>query len=159
MHVRQAPDTVVAFDEGPKCRDLMMSAKLDETMKDIAAAVQALRENGTVEVIKFCWGGGLAIHAAQVLEVDAAVAFYGSRLPQYLGTPLLAQVLGHFGRSDDHIPPHMLAEAVAALPDMAVHLSSAGHACANDARSSYVSETAIPAHERTAAVLKQHLAD
>jgi carboxymethylenebutenolidase len=155
---RQQPGAVIPFDEGPKGRDLMLAADLEETMRDTDAAVQALKAKGhKVGVMGFCWGGGLALRAAQKLDVDAAVAFYGTRLPQYLDSPLKAPLLGHFGTKDDHTPKEMLDEAQEYLPEMEMHMYEAGHAFANDARPSYVPEAAALAHERTLAFFAKHL--
>lgn len=155
---RQAPGTVVPFDQGPIGRDLMLAADLDLTMRDIDATAAFLKAKGLkVGVIGFCWGGGLALRAAQKSDVDASVAFYGTRLPQYLDVPLAAPFLGHFGTTDDHVPPEMLEEAKAYLPEMEVHMYEAGHAFANDARPSYVAEAADLAHARTQAFFATHL--
>lgn len=155
---RKERGVVVPFDQGPKGRDLMLASKLEETMLDVDAAVRALAEKGgKVAVMGFCWGGGLALRAAQKLDVACAVAFYGTRLPQYLDSPLKAPLLGHFGEKDDHVPPEMLAQAKAYLPEMEVHTYEAGHAFANDARPSYVAEAAELAHTRTGVFLKTHL--
>ncbi|MGR3362775.1 MAG: dienelactone hydrolase family protein [Maritimibacter harenae] len=155
---RQQPGAVIPFDEGPKGRDLMLAADLEETMMDTDAAVQALKAKGhKVGVMGFCWGGGLALRAAQKLDVDAAVAFYGTRLPQYLDSPLKAPLLGHFGTKDDHTPKEMLDEAQEYLPEMEMHMYETGHAFANDARPSYVPEAAALAHERTLAFFAKHL--
>lgn len=156
---RQAPGTVVPFDKGPIGRDLMLAADLDTTMMDVDAAAQVLAATGgKVGVIGFCWGGGLALRAAQKLDIGGAVAFYGTRLPQYLDCPLKAPFLGNFGSSDDHVPAAMLAEAKAYLPNMEIHMYDAGHAFANDARPSYVASEADLAHERTEAFFAEHLA-
>ncbi len=157
---RQAPGTVVPFDEGPKGRALMLTADLDETMADVAATAAMLKTHGgNVGVIGFCWGGGLAIRAAQAVEdVSAAVAFYGTSLPKYLGPPLKAAMQGHWGTADDHVPAEMLAEAQAALPEMEVFTyEGAGHAFANDARPAHIPAAAELAHERTAAFFAAHL--
>lgn len=151
---------VFAFDNGAPGRDLMMASKLDETMLDVDAAVQALKANGgKVAVIGFCWGGGLALRGAQDLDIACGVAFYGTRLPQYLDRPLKAPMQGHYGTEDTHVPADMLAEAKAYLPEMEVYTyEGAGHAFANDARTdSYAPEAAELAHQRTQAFLKQHL--
>lgn len=150
--------TVIPFDEGPRGRDLMLAAQLDQTVMDVDAAVRMLKaDGGKVGVIGFCWGGGLALRAAQVLDVGCAVAFYGTRLTQYLDRPLNAPMLAHFGTLDDHVPPEMRAAAQAALPEMEVHLYEAGHAFANDARPSFVPTAAHLAHARTESFLAAHL--
>lgn len=156
---RHEKGAVIPFDQGPRGRDMMLASDLGQTMMDIDAAVQVLRaQGGQVGVIGFCWGGGLAIRAAQVLDIAGAVAFYGTRLTQYLDRPLKAPVLAHFGSQDDHVPPEMRAAAQAALPEMEVHLYQAGHAFANDARPSWVPEAAALAHRRTEDFLASHLA-
>jgi carboxymethylenebutenolidase len=156
---RQKRQTVFGFDRGAGGRDLMLAAKLEETMRDVGAAVDAMKSRGLpIAVLGFCWGGGLAIRAAQVLDISCAVAFYGTRLPQYLDRPLRAPVLGHFGTKDDHVPPEMLDAARAALPEMEVHLYKVGHAFANDARPSHVPDAAELAHSRTLGFLRAHMA-
>ncbi|AXS41549.1 dienelactone hydrolase family protein [Breoghania sp. L-A4] len=157
---RQAPGTVVPFDKGLIGRDLMLTADLDKTMMDVDAAAKMLASRGgKVGVIGFCWGGGLALRAAQKLDIGAAVAFYGTRLPQYLDSPLKAPLQGHFGINDSHVTPEMLAEAQAYLPDFEVYTYKAGHAFANDARAAeYVADVAEQAHARTEEFFAKHLA-
>ena len=155
---RKERGAVFPFDQGPKGRDLMMAADLSETMTDVDAAVAALAEKGgKVAVLGFCWGGGLALRAAQQLDIAGAVAFYGTRLPQYLDRPLKAPLLCHFGTKDDHVPEEMIEEMKAYLPEAEVHMYEAGHAFANDARPSYVAEAADLAHQRSAAFLSKVL--
>lgn len=155
---RHEKDAVIPFDQGARGRDMMLASKPEECLMDVDSAVKALaNKGGRVAVIGFCWGGGLALRAAQKLDIAAAVAFYGTRLQQYLDSPLKAPLLGHFGRTDDHVPPEMLAETQAYLPDMEVNLYDAGHAFANDARTTYVAEAAAEAHVRTQAFLARHV--
>jgi Dienelactone hydrolase and related enzymes len=158
---RQRPDTVVPFAEPALGRDLMMGASLDAAMADTAAAVAALQAKGAakVAVIGFCWGGGLALRAAQVLDVACGVSFYGTKLLGYLDKPLAHPMQGHFGLTDDHTPPAVLEQVKAVLPDFEMFMYEAGHAFANDARAPvYVAEAAALAHQRTAAFLAAHLA-
>lgn len=156
---RQRPGTVVSFDAPAPGREMMLASDLEQTMMDVSAAVEALRaKGGKVCVMGFCWGGGLALRAAQKLEIAGAIVFYGTRLPQYLDSPLKAPVLGHFGTKDEHVPPEMLKQAQDYLPEMEVHLYEAGHAFANDARPALYDEGAAElAHERTEAFLKAHM--
>lgn len=157
---RHEKGAVIPFSDAARGRDLMLATDLDSTMLDVDAAVAALAaDGGKVGVIGFCWGGGLAIRAAQVSDIAAAVAFYGTRLPQYQTAPLRAPVQGHWGTEDSHAPADMLAEAQAYFPDMEIFTyDGAGHAFANDARpADYVAEAADLAHERTSAFLSRHL--
>lgn len=157
---RQAQGQVIPFSEAPRGRDLMLASDLDQVMMDVDAAVQALKaKGGKVGVIGFCWGGGLALRAAQVLDIAAAVPFYGTRLPAYQIAPLKAPVMGHWGADDTHVPPEMLAAACAYFPEMESHVyEGAGHAFANDARpDSYVPEAAEKAHARTLEFFARHL--
>lgn len=156
---RQRRDAVIPFADGSEGREMMMASKLDETMMDVDAAVKALAAlGGKVAVMGFCWGGGLAIRAAQELDIACGVAFYGTRLDQYLDKSTNVPVLGHFGTQDDHVPAEMLAAAKEAWPTLEVHMYEAGHAFANDARPGFYSaENAELAHERTTAFLARHL--
>lgn len=153
---RQQRGAVIPFGAPLPGRDMMLAADLDQTMADINAAVAAL--TGKVAVIGFCWGGGLALRAAQKLDIAGGVAFYGTRLPQYLDCPLKAPMLGHFGTDDSHIPPEMLQQAKDYLPELEVHMYDTGHAFANDARpESYDKVSADLAHSRTETFLKAHV--
>jgi len=157
---RREPGTVVPFDAGAKGRDLMLSLPADEVMQDVKAAVDRLAQNGDkVGIVGFCWGGGLAVRAAQTLDVGGAVAFYGTRLPNYMADDLQAPLQMHFGASDDHIPAEMRDGFLARYPEVEAHLYDAGHAFANDARpAAFDAEAAERAQQRAVAFLKKALA-
>lgn len=156
---RQRRRAVIPFADGSEGREMMQASKLEQTIMDADAAVGALAAKGLkVAVMGFCWGGGLTIRAAQELDVACGVAFYGTRLPQYMDKPLKAPVLGHFGTRDDHVPAEMLADAQAAWPELKVYKYEAGHAFANDQRPDFYSaQDAQLAHERSAEFLARHL--
>ena len=157
---RKESGTVIPFDQGDRGRGIALSSDLEETVADIDAAVQALAgDGGKVAAIGFCWGGGLALRAAQVLDVAGAVSFYGTRLPQYLGKPLNAPMLFLCGTLDTHAAPEVIEEVRAALPEAEFVMYEAGHAFANDARpKDYVSDAADQAHARTEEFLRAVLA-
>ena len=151
---------VIPFSEAPRGRDLMLASDLETRMCDVDAAVSTLQaKGGKVALIGFCWGGGLAIRAAQVLDIAASVAFYGTRLDQYQIAPLKAPVQGHWGLEDSHVPPEMLAAAQDYFPMMEVHTyDGAGHAFANEARpADYFEDAAETAHRRTASFIAAHI--
>ncbi len=146
---RRAPGSVIPFDAPLMGRDLMLATPVDQAMMDTRATIAHLSAQGLrVGVIGFCWGGGLALRAAQVTDAAAAVAFYGTRLGNYLDDDLRAPVQMHFGTQDDHIPAEIRAQFTARFPAAEVHLYDAGHAFANDARPSFVPEAAANAHTR-----------
>lgn len=156
---RQRKGAAMAFDDPEPGRAMMQAADLEQTMADVAAAVDALAaKGGKVAVMGFCWGGGLALRAAQKLDIACAVSFYGTRLAQYLDSPLRAPLLGHFGRQDAHTPPELLKQTQDHLPEMRMHLYDAGHAFANEARpAAYDQAAAELAHQRTEAFLAAHV--
>lgn len=155
---RRERGTVVPFDQGPKGRDLMLSLPADEVMRDVKACVTELCKDGLkVGVIGFCWGGGLVVRAAQVLDIAAGVAFYGTRLNLYMDDDIKAPVQMHLGSTDDHVPPEMRDAFTKRFPQVEVHMYEAGHAFANDARPSHVPDAATAAHDRAAAFLAKHL--
>lgn len=153
---------VVDFDDIDRARALMQGTDVETAMADIGAAVEVLAASGgKVAVLGFCWGGGLALRAAQRLDIAAAVSFYGTRLGEYLDLPLKAPVQGHFGAEDNHVPPALLDEVQAKLgPDFTFYsYPGAGHAFANEERPQvYVAEATEMAHTRAAAFLAQHMA-
>ena len=141
---------------------MMLASNLDQTMMDVDAAVQALKAHGgKVGVIGFCWGGGLAIRSAQVLDVAAVVVFYGTRLQNYQIAPLKAPVQGHWGTEDSHAPAETLEAMQAYFPEMEIfNYEGAGHAFANDARSNdYMADAAGVAHARAEEFLARHVAN
>lgn len=152
---RRERGAVIPFDQAPRGRDLMLASKLEESMADIAAAVDELEANGgKVAVMGFCWGGGLALRAAQDLNIAGGISFYGTRLQQYLDRPLKAPMQGHFGSNDDHTPADVLKAVKDYLPDFEMFMYNTGHAFANEARpAAYDAEAAELAHKRSAEFL------
>lgn len=157
---RQQKGAVIPFSEAPKGRDLMLATDLNAVMSDIDATVAMLAaRGGKVAVLGFCWGGGLALRAAQVSDVACAVPFYGTRLDAYQIAPLVAPVQGHWGAEDSHVPPAMLDAARAYWPDMEVYTyDGAGHAFANDARpADHVAAAADLAFGRASEFIGRHI--
>lgn len=156
---RQKKGAVIPFDDAPRGRALMQATDPAAAMRDVEAALDCVRGDGRVGVLGFCWGGGLAIRAAQVLDIDAAVSFYGTRLDTYMDRPLKAPVQGHWGTEDDHAAPETLARLKEALPEIEIHLyDGAGHAFANEHRpASFVPDAAATAHARAAEFLRTHV--
>ncbi|KAL3702232.1 hypothetical protein R1sor_020254 [Riccia sorocarpa] len=87
-----------------EAQHLMEGLDWQGAVKDIAASVQWLKENGSkkVGVTGFCMGGALALASAVLVpEVDAAVGFYGTPNPGLADvTKVKIPVQAHFGELD-----------------------------------------------------------
>jgi carboxymethylenebutenolidase len=123
----------------------------DTAMDDIAAVVSRLKSmpecNGKIGVTGFCTGGTLTYLAAARLPIDAAVAYYGTQIHEFLdeGGTIACPTMFHMGDTDDRVPqglPDMTRKALIGVPDIAIHTYDAGHAFANTHRPDYYSEVA-----------------
>lgn len=131
----------------------------DKAMDDIAAVVSRLKSmpecNGKIGVTGFCTGGTLAYLAAARLDIDAAAAYYGTRIHEFLdeGKNIACPTVFHMGDADDRVPEglhDMVRAAVTGVPDIAIHRYDAGHAFAHTGRADYYSQAASrTAHGRT----------
>ncbi len=136
---------------------LAKQIKRADTMKDVAAAVAALKAAGRVGVVGYCWGGTLAYAAACELPVAAAVGYYGGGIAAMLDeTPKVPTML-HFGEQDGHIPMSDVEKIKAADAAVQVFTYPAGHGFNCDARGSYDEASATEALERTLPLLRQHV--
>lgn len=152
---RASPGSVVPFGEAERARGLMSAIPWEQTAQDIAAAVRAVDGRGGVSVLGFCLGGGFALRAASGLALAGAVSYYGTRLGTLLDRPPRCPTLFHFGATDTHSPPELIAQVKQAIPSAETHVYQAGHAFANDQRSTYVKDAAERAHARTLAFLRR----
>ena len=153
---RIAPDTVVPFDQADRGRELGYSLSLDKVMLDLAAAVRCVQGPHGVSVAGFCWGGGVIVRAAAELDLRGAIAFYGTKLGDFLGQKPKCPLLFHFGAKDAHSPPELIAQIASTFPSSERYTYDAGHAFANDARPSYVPAAADTARARTLAFLAKN---
>ena len=153
---RVAPGTVVPFTEADRGRDLAYGLPLDKVMLDLAAAVRCVPGSHGVSVMGFCWGGGVIVRAAAELDLRGAIAYYGTKLGDYLGQKPKCPLLFHFGAKDTHSPPELIAKVQKTFSSAATYTYDVGHAFANDARPAYVPAAAEAARARTLAFLAKH---
>jgi carboxymethylenebutenolidase len=164
---RIEPRVELPFDEAgmKRAQELHKAFDYDQGVKDLGAAVEALRKQpeckGPVAVTGYCLGGTFAYLAAARLPVDGAVAYYGTRIHNYLeeAGKLRCPVLLHFGELDHAVPPEALAKIRGALegkPNVRIHAyPGAKHAFANPMRpANYDEKSAKLANERTFAFLR-----
>jgi carboxymethylenebutenolidase len=128
----------------------------DDAIKDIAAAMAAVSDNGPVSVIGYCWGGSLAyLSACRLQGFTKAVGYYGGQIAQDCAneSPKIPTIL-HFGNQDASIPLDAVEKVKTELPDIPVYVYEAGHGFNCDQRGSYSAEASKVALERTLAFLE-----
>ncbi len=113
-----------AHDEAGLTESLALGAQFDaeQGTADAAAALACLRAlpevDGGVGVLGFCLGGSIAYFLAAEGDLDAAVSFYGSAVPESLAAmeQISVPLQFHFGGSDPYIPRDQVAAVEAARP-------------------------------------------
>lgn len=130
----------------------------DDSVLDVAAAVEHVSDTGAVAVVGYCYGGSMAWLAAASLPIAAAVGYYGGQVVDFIDrTPQVPTML-HFGAVDHAISVDDVRMVAERHPDVAVHIyDDAGHGFNCDARGSYHPEAAALAEERTREFLDLHL--
>lgn len=136
---------------------LGFDAALDITAAARDALAQELPPGGKVGAIGYCWGGTLAMLAAQQLGLPS-VSYYGARNVPFLEQPFKAPVMFHFGEKDTSIPPEAVQQHREKLPRMPVFTYPAGHAFNRDADPrNYEPASAELALQRTLAFFDEQL--
>lgn len=144
-----------AMEKGVKIR---AAIKLEDTLRDLSAAIAALKGVGEIGVIGFCWGGSLAfLAAARLSGLACAVGYYGGMIAAHAGECPKVPVLLHFGEQDGGIPMSDVAKLKAARPEVEIHTYPAGHGFSCDERASFDAASRDQALTRTLAFLKIHL--
>ncbi len=131
----------------------------DQSLADIEASIQYLREHGArkVGVVGYCWGGTLAWLSNTRLHPDATVSYYGGGIQNSMAEKPTAPAMFHFGLLDTHIPQTVVEQLRQAHPELPVYTYEAGHAFNNDTRKSYNEKAAKLARQRTLAHFDQYL--
>ncbi|TYT25147.1 dienelactone hydrolase family protein [Luteimonas viscosa] len=152
-----ARNVELGYDEAgfARGRALVDALGMDRAVGVVRAAADALRDEGLrVAAIGFCWGGSVAFLANARLGIPA-VAYYGARTEPFLGEPLRAPMLFHFGGDDASTPPAYIQAHRDACPDADIHVyPGAGHAFNRDVDPRHFHATsAALARKRTLAFL------
>ncbi len=107
-------------------REIRAKVSLDDALRDIAAAVGALKaEERPVGVVGYCWGGSLAWASATRIDgLGAAVGYYGGEVAEMADEQPRCPVMLHFGEHDHAIPMSDVATVRRKHPGPAgLHLS------------------------------------
>ncbi len=157
-----APDALTPLGGYPGDEDKARETfgKLDQakTREDfVAAAGYALKVeggNGSLGVVGFCYGGGIAnLLATRIPELKAAVPFYGAPPPLEAVPNIKAELLLHFGGNDQRVnamwPGYEAVLNAASIRYHAFTYDGAEHGFNNDTTPRYNAEAAKLAWTRT----------
>ncbi|HWG10596.1 MAG TPA: dienelactone hydrolase family protein [Rhodanobacteraceae bacterium] len=115
-----------------KGRGLIGEVGMERAVETVASAAEAIQSSGRIGAVGYCWGGTVALRAAQVLAMPAS-SYYGARNVQYLDQPLRAPAIFHFGADDPSITAEAIAKQRAAWPDAPIYVyEHCGHAFNRD---------------------------
>ena len=149
----------LAYTEIEQGRAYMQQLKWPNTLADVEAAADAVRDAGAAAVVGYCWGGTVAHVAASELDLDAAVSYYGGGVARMLDKEPQCPIVYHFGDQDHAIPPADVQKIMSAYPSAEVHVyKGAGHGFNCDERSSYSAPDARVAFERSIEFLREQTA-
>jgi carboxymethylenebutenolidase len=136
-------------DEGMALR---ASIQLEDSLKDVQAAIDALMPAGKVGIVGYCWGGLLVWRAAALQPgLAAAVSYYGGGMTAGSEPERTPRVptMSHFGELDKHITLDSVKAFERKHPEGEVHLYQADHGFNCEQRGSYNAGAAATALERT----------
>lgn len=122
------------------------------SLKDAQTCIDALKTEGPVFIVGYCYGGSVAWRMAQISpDLAAASCYYGSLISTQLAdeAPRCATI-AHFGRFDGSIPMESVETLSAkAHPTAQIFVYEAGHGFNSDRRKDYHEPSATQARERT----------
>lgn len=144
------------FDKGLKLA--FQDLRMEQTLQDLQAAIDAMAAHGGVGVVGYCFGGLLTwLSACELNNVAAASAYYGGGIAGEVGRSAKCPVMMHFGEKDAHIPMSEVETVRKGQPDVQVFVYDADHGFNCDHRASYDATSAATAKERTLAFFDKHL--
>jgi carboxymethylenebutenolidase len=131
--------------------------QLDQTLKDLGAAIAVVKNSGRVGTVGYCWGGTMSYVAACELPIACAVVYYG-RVSNFLRRKPKRPVMYHFGSQDTSIPLTDVEQIKAAHPEGVFYVyEGAGHGFNCDQRPAFDPEAAALARTRTLEFLARYL--
>ncbi|MPZ41983.1 MAG: dienelactone hydrolase family protein [Betaproteobacteria bacterium] len=139
-------------------RAAMQKMKLDDAIKDVAAALADVKSAGKVGIVGYCWGGTVSWKSASSVDgLSGAIAYYGGGIPGLIGEKPKVPVMFHWGETDQSIPLDKAKEVAAAHKDQQHFFYPAGHGFNCDQRGSYNADASKLAKSRSLEFLRKHV--
>jgi carboxymethylenebutenolidase len=131
---------------------------LDDTMKDVAAALQSVASAGKAGIVGYCWGGRVSwLSAAKVGGLACAISYYGGGIPGLADLQPKCPVLFHWGETDQSLPLDQVKAFAAKHSGETHYFYPAGHGFNCDQRESYDAASAKLARTRSLEFLRKHV--
>jgi carboxymethylenebutenolidase len=154
---RLQPGIQLTYNDTDQGRELAMQLDPDQVILDIAAVNDSYKIL-KVAVMGFCWGGTLAYLAASQLNINAGIAYYGTRIHQNLDQKPACPFLFQFGAKDHLVSVEDIEAIRQENSDATFYVyEEAGHAFNCEPRESFHRESADLSWERSLDFLQQHL--
>lgn len=155
-------------DDIAKGRDVRGKMDMEQVLGDMQATADVLKARPETKgqklgVVGFCWGGLLTYLSACRFQPDAASAYYGGGVINFLkeADRLTKPIMFHFGELDKGIPMSEVEQVQTAMrpkKDATVFVyPGADHGFHCDQRGSYHAPSAAKAWQRTMEFFGKHL--
>ncbi len=161
LYDRMQSDLVLPYDRAnhDRAQAIYKNWNWDTALDDLDAGKAVVSEAGKVGLVGFCWGGTLAWLAACRRNYDAAIAYYGSMMPDFANEQARCPVIAIIGSEDGTLRPQRIEQFRQAQPEIPVHIyEGARHGFDNESRVDRYHEHACrEARALTVSFLNQHL--
>jgi carboxymethylenebutenolidase len=159
---RAEPHVDLDYEKPSMEKGVALRARIpvEKTLLDIAASIDALKREGKVATVGYCYGGSLAwLGATQLAGLAAAVGYYGGLVAKHLDEKPRCPVMLHFGEKDQGIPMTDVDKVRAAVDPARVEIFTypAGHAFNREGNQAWEPHSAMLARMRSVKFLREHV--
>jgi carboxymethylenebutenolidase len=153
---REEPGLNIGADEIQKGIDLAYKRHpFDLSVADAMTCVHALKKNGLVFAVGYCYGGSVTwALAGRDAELTAASSYYGKMAPDMADQKPKCPTICHFGRTDASIPLDAVERMQKMRPETTMYLYDAGHGFNSPRPAHHNAEAAKLARDRTLRFLR-----
>ena len=158
MFDRIKPRITLAYSDIQQGIAYMRQLEWPNTLVDVEAAAEHVRDAGGTAVVGFCWGGTVAHVAASELDFDAAVSYYGGGVTKLLDREPQCAIIYHIGDQDHSIPMADIDKIKKSYPSASVYVyKGAQHGFNCDERSTYSAADAKVAFGRSIEFIREEI--
>ena len=161
LYDRRQRNLVLEYNQGnhDRAQTIYKNWNWEHALNDLDAGKDIVSEAGKVAIVGFCWGGTLAWLAACRRDYVAAVAYYGSMMPDFADETSSCPVIAHIGDQDTTMPQERIELFHQAQPNVPINMyPGAHHGFDNPSRTDrFHPEACRLARKRTLEFLAQHV--